>query len=235
MVVSWLQNSINHSLQSSVLFVDDAQEIWLDLQERFSQQNSPRIYQLKKDLAALLQDHDPVSIYYRKLKALWDELSVYDPIPACNCCLMKTLLDRSQRDCVLQFLMGLNDSYTPIRDQIMLMDPLPPVSKVFSLVQQQERHHEMTSHSASPETMAMAVKKPYTPSKFSPKPNHSFKKDRPYCSHCKITGHIFETCFKAGNAEPPLCTNCNLTGHTIEKCYKLNGYPPGHKYHTKQQ
>ncbi|KAF5468454.1 hypothetical protein F2P56_012604 [Juglans regia] len=235
MVVSWLQNSISPSLQSSVLFVDNAREIWLDLQERFSQQNGPRIYQLKKALAALLQEHDSVSIYYGKLKALWDELSVYDPIPICNCGTMKTLLDRYQRDSVVQFLMGLHDSYSPISDQIMLMDPIPPVSKVFSLVQQQERHHQMTSQTPSSETMAMAVKTPCTPSKFSPKPNHSFKKDRPYCSHCKITGHSLETCFKVGNAEPPLCSHCHLTGHTIEKCYKLNGYPPGHKYHNKKQ
>ncbi|XP_040988993.1 uncharacterized protein LOC121236615 [Juglans microcarpa x Juglans regia] len=116
MVVSWIQNSINPSLKSSVIFVDNARDIWVDLQEPFSQQNGPRIFQLKMALAALSQDHDSVSIYYGKLKSLWDELAIYDPIPVCNCGTMKILLDRYQRDSVLQFLMGLHDSYSSIRD-----------------------------------------------------------------------------------------------------------------------
>lgn len=34
-----------------------------------------------------------------------------------------------------------------------------------------------------------------------------------------------------GNVEPPTCTHCHITGHIAEKCYKLHGYPPGHKLH----
>ncbi|KAG7970169.1 hypothetical protein I3843_07G068500, partial [Carya illinoinensis] len=173
MVVSWIQNSITPSLKSSVAFVDDAYEIWLDLHERLSHQN-----------------HDSVSIYYGNLKTLWDEMAIYDPLPTCTCGAMKALLDRSHCD------------------QIMLLDPLPLVSKFFSLVQQQERHHQITSHLQPSET-ALAVKKPYNPSKPSPKNQPNLRKDRPFCTHCKISGH------------------------TIERCYKLNGYPPGHKFHTK--
>ncbi|KAF5467887.1 hypothetical protein F2P56_012097 [Juglans regia] len=141
MVVSWLQNSISSSIKSSVMFVDDAREIWLDLQHRFSQQNGPCIFQLKKNLSSLYQDHDSISIYYGKLKTLWDELSIYNPIPACTCGSTKTLLDRYQRDCVFQFLMGLHESYANVCDQLMLLDPLPPVTKVFSLIHQQEQLH----------------------------------------------------------------------------------------------
>ncbi|XP_040987842.1 uncharacterized protein LOC121235564 [Juglans microcarpa x Juglans regia] len=53
MVVSWIPNSITPSLKSSVAFVDDAYEIWMDLHERLSHQNGPRISQLKKVLASL--------------------------------------------------------------------------------------------------------------------------------------------------------------------------------------
>ncbi|XP_042980230.1 uncharacterized protein LOC122310402 [Carya illinoinensis] len=53
MVVSWIQNSISLPLHSSVAFVDNAHDIWTELQERFSPQNGPRIYELKKTLANL--------------------------------------------------------------------------------------------------------------------------------------------------------------------------------------
>lgn len=62
-----------------------------------------------------------MSIYYSKLTTLEGELSIFEPIPVCNCGIMKTLLDRYQRDCVIQFLMGLHDSYANARDQIMLL------------------------------------------------------------------------------------------------------------------
>ncbi|XP_035551155.1 uncharacterized protein LOC118349715 [Juglans regia] len=233
MVASWLQNSISASIKSSVVFVDDARDIWIDLQDRFSHQNGPRIFRLKHNLANLLQEHDSVSAYYGTLKTLWDELSIYDLIPVCNCGTMSTLLDRYQRDCVFQFLMGLNDIYSNVRDQIILLDPIPPVTRVFSLIQQQERQHQLTHHAPSPDSMALAIKIPFSPQNFSPQTRPHQKRDRPFCTHCKITGHTFDTCFKAGNVESPLCTHCHLSGHVVDKCYKLHSYPPGHIFFNK--
>ncbi|GMH16025.1 hypothetical protein Nepgr_017866 [Nepenthes gracilis] len=66
MVVSWIQNSVSPSIKSSVVFVDDACEIWNELRDRFTQQNGPRIFQLKKLLASLLQEQDSVSTYYER-------------------------------------------------------------------------------------------------------------------------------------------------------------------------
>ena len=82
--------------------------------------------------------------------------------------------------------------------------------------------------------MAFAIRKP---SSFTAKfLSHSrYKKERTYCTHCKITGHTLKICFKADNDEAPICSHCNFTGHTIEKCYKLNGYPPSHKLLTKSR
>lgn len=78
----------------------------------------------------LMQDQDSLSAFYGRLKVLWHELSLYDTIPDCNCGKLKILLDRQQRDCVIQFLMGLHDSYSNARDQVMLLDPIPSV-KIF--------------------------------------------------------------------------------------------------------
>ncbi|KAB5573646.1 hypothetical protein DKX38_000840 [Salix brachista] len=137
---------------------------------------------------------------------------------------MKVLIDRYQQDCVIQFLMGLNESYSNVRDQIMLMDPIPQVSKVFSLVQQQEKQHQMLLNTPAIESMALFAKNASAPFKpFS----------RTYCPHCKIQGHSVEDCFKLGNSKPPICSHCNMSGHLAEKCYKLVGYPPGHKLYNR--
>lgn len=51
----------------------------------------------------------------------------------------KILLDYQKQEHVIQFLMGLNDSYAQIRAQIHMMEPLPLIKKVFLLVVQEER------------------------------------------------------------------------------------------------
>ncbi|XP_024030984.1 uncharacterized protein LOC112094424 [Morus notabilis] len=61
------------------------------------------------------------------------------PIPICHCGGMKAWMDYQQQEYVMQFLMGLNESYAGMRGQILMIDPLPFVSKVFNLVVQEER------------------------------------------------------------------------------------------------
>ncbi|XP_035539419.1 uncharacterized protein LOC118343975 [Juglans regia] len=235
LVVSWLHNSINPAFKSSIALVDDAQQIWNELKDRFTQQNGHRIFHLKKALTGLQQDSDSVNTYFGKLKTLWDELLIYEPMPACTCGQLAVLIDHYQRDCVIQFLMGLNATYNVTRDQIMLMDPLPPINKIFSMIQQQEIQHSMLSSLPSPDSMALAIKQPHFNYKSFSKTSQPPKRDRPYCSYCKISGHLLDNCFKAGNAQPPTCTHCHMTGHIAEKCYKKHGYPPGHKLHDKNK
>ena len=43
----------------------------------------------------------------------------------------------------MQFLMGLNESFSIIKGQILSMDPFPSVTKVFALVVQEEKHKEV--------------------------------------------------------------------------------------------
>ncbi|KAA8521481.1 hypothetical protein F0562_012154 [Nyssa sinensis] len=117
-------------------------------------------------------------------------------------------------------------------DMIMLLDPLPSVGKVFSLIQQQEHQHLMLNNNPSLDSMALAVKKFYPTSKPPNKSGHT-QKPRPYCTHYHLFGHTLENCFKAGNAEPSTCTHCHMSGHVAEKCYKLHGYPLGHELFNK--
>lgn len=80
-----------------------------------------------------------VSSYYTRLKILWDEFKDFQPIPTCNCGGKKAWMNYQDQDCVMQLLMGLNDSYAQTRASILLMDPLPQIGKVFALVTQEER------------------------------------------------------------------------------------------------
>lgn len=56
--------------------------------------------------------------------------------------------------------MGLNDTFSQVRGQILLIDPLPSINKVFSLVLQEERQREISSSigSLNQETATMMTK-----------------------------------------------------------------------------
>ncbi len=136
MVLSWIINSVSKDIAASVIYLNTAKEIWFDLKERFSQKNGPRIYQIQKSISTLSQENLSVSAYYTKLKALWEELNNYRPISACSCGAQTSALEYFQQESIFQFLMGLNDSYAHIRGQILLIDPMPPMNKVFSLLLQ---------------------------------------------------------------------------------------------------
>jgi len=44
--------------------IETAREIWIDLEERFTQGIAPRVYELKHDIALLQQERASISSYY---------------------------------------------------------------------------------------------------------------------------------------------------------------------------
>ena len=53
--------------------------------------------------------------------------------------------------------MGLNETYTTVRGQILLMDPIPPMGKVFSLLIQDEKQRKVGKKNTI-ESFALVVK-----------------------------------------------------------------------------
>ena len=47
LVGSWILNSVSPEIRPSILYAETAAQIWTDLKDRFSQSNTPKIYQLK--------------------------------------------------------------------------------------------------------------------------------------------------------------------------------------------
>ncbi|XP_030924704.1 uncharacterized protein LOC115951685 [Quercus lobata] len=187
--------SISRDLQPSIVYFKIAREVWLELQHRFSQGNGPQIFELRREVFSSQEDLT-INAYYTKFKGLWDELSEYR---TCSC-------GHQAEECVMSFLMGLNDTYTTVRGQILLMDPIPSLSKVFSPLVQDEKQRKV-SKTPTTEASALAVKN-----------NGSFVKGS-----------------NKGKSGRPQCTHCGALGHVADKCYKLHGYPLGYKFKNKGQ
>jgi hypothetical protein len=53
MVLSWIINSVSKEIATNIIYIDNAEAMWRDLKERFSQGNGPHIFQLQKSIAAI--------------------------------------------------------------------------------------------------------------------------------------------------------------------------------------
>ncbi|KAL5578248.1 hypothetical protein UlMin_019947 [Ulmus minor] len=189
--------------------VNNACDMWTNLHERFHQSNGPRIFQLKQQLHALVQGYNDVSSYFTKLKTLWDELSDFRPFPACHCGGMKDLVDYQHQDYVLQFLMGLNDSFSQIRAQILMFEPLPSINKIFSLVIQEERQRSLNSSYVIPLSTAYGVNSNnYNVSKG--------KRDKPVFTYCGYFGHTVDKCYKKHGYPPGFTPKSQSNSHSKE-------------------
>lgn len=98
------------------------------------------ISDLQEEIYLLKQDDDSITSYFTRLKFLIHELHNFHPIPsrayvvACSCTLILTIKGYREGDYVIRFLKGLNKQYSAVRSNIMMMDPLLDLDKVFSIL-----------------------------------------------------------------------------------------------------
>lgn len=71
----------------------------------------PRIFHLHKAIVTHAQGISPFSLFYSKLKDLWDEFDSIVPPSSCKSVKSKDYSDNMSRQILLQLLMGLNESY----------------------------------------------------------------------------------------------------------------------------
>ncbi|XP_068307553.1 uncharacterized protein [Pyrus communis] len=203
MVLLWIVNSVHSDIAGSILYTDTAAGVWNDLKDRFSQGNDSRIYQIRQEIVEHRQGQQSVSAYYTKMKALWDELaSSHDPL-TCTCEGLKQLAEREEKERVMQFLMGLNDSYATVRRLILMMSPLPDTRKVHALVLQQERQVEVAS-----------------------------RRENLSNYHAMQTSRSTTTQGTTSSKKLLKYSYCD-GGHLVDDCFYLNGFPVGHKFHGK--
>ncbi|XP_071906126.1 uncharacterized protein [Coffea arabica] len=64
MLVSWVFNTIEPSLRSTISLVDNIGDLWEDIRQRFSIGNGPRVQQLRSDLTNCKLEGQTIVNYY---------------------------------------------------------------------------------------------------------------------------------------------------------------------------
>jgi len=207
LVQSWLINSVSDSIAQTIVFCDTALEVWLDLKERFSKIGRIRIANLRSSISNLKQGAKIVLDYFTELKSLWEELSSHRPIHnctcvhTCRCAASRVAKTHRNEDQIMEFLTGLNDQFSVVRTQVLLLDPLHSLNKVYSLVVQEESNNaSLTSLSVSEDSSIQVNATDTRRSQGRGKSSSQHKPTR-------------------------YSTFCNRTNHTVDFSYMKHGYP----------
>ena len=231
MVTSWILNSLIKEVSDSVEYVSNSAELWKELEDRYDQTNGAKLYQIQKEINDLTQGVLDITVYYTRMKKLWEELNTLNVKNHCSCvcvCGAKDSIFKAEQDRrLIHFLMGLNEVYTVIRGNILMMNPLPSMGQAFSLLIQEEKQREfkpvgrMSTDSVSLNVKAVDNK------------GHG---GRPFRTNFQGNnyGNYGDTNSSSGgnhyqsnntNRNVMVCDYCKRAGHIKDKCYKFHGYP----------
>lgn len=125
---------MDESIAVRVMFLRSAKDIWLDLEERFGYTSLAQIYALEQKLSDITQGTQSVSEFLTSIKSVWDAIDEAYPLPYCTCnqctChLTKKIFERHQERMVIQFMMKLNDKFSTIRGNMLMMSSLPKATE----------------------------------------------------------------------------------------------------------
>ncbi|XP_071687905.1 uncharacterized protein [Rutidosis leptorrhynchoides] len=147
-----------------------------------------------------------VSDYYTRFKCIWEELDSLSELPRISnvtpevVAFLTTLNKQKEEEHLFQLLNGLDDKFSALRSQMLLMNPLPTVETACAMIQQEESKREMFtsvestalySKVSSDQKCTICVHKYHTPGKCWEKirypPWHYKSKQQ---SKSKVSGHF---------------------------------------------
>jgi len=85
MVISWLLNAVIKDIGQSVLFSPTARDVWLQLERRFGEVDSTKLFRIQTDLCMISQNNLSIGDYFTHIKKLWDDYNCMITIPYCQC------------------------------------------------------------------------------------------------------------------------------------------------------
>ncbi|GKA55205.1 ribonuclease H-like domain-containing protein, partial [Tanacetum coccineum] len=139
-VLSWLLSSISEGLYLSQFYSENAAEVWKELKDTYDKLDGSILFNLMQKINNFKQNGLPVSEYYHKLDSLWREFDILTKLTPCSCDAKTELGKHQQLMKLMQFLMGLDDVYQPIRSSLLTQTELPEIKDAFIIVCREESH-----------------------------------------------------------------------------------------------
>nr|GEW29115.1 hypothetical protein [Tanacetum cinerariifolium] len=182
---------------------------------------------LTKILNSLSPDMFVGAIYAKTDFEMWNDLKeTYDKVdgsdvkqfdamislPPCTCEDAKHFEKHNHLIKLMQFLMGLDESYLAIRSNILTRKTLPLIKEAFAIISGEE---------------SLLLGPLNLPTVFAAKTFNNKRRPNNDSNYSRGPGSNSNSNNRGPN--PNLkCTNCNKIGHTVDRCFELICYPTGY-------
>ncbi|KAJ0479698.1 putative transcription factor interactor and regulator CCHC(Zn) family [Helianthus annuus] len=197
-VLTWILNSVSDELYVGQVYSKLASEVWDDLKETYNKIDGSVVFGLFQKINSVSQNGASVSEYYHKINTMWKQFDAMLQLPSCTCQASTKFNEFNHLIKLMQFLMGLDGVYQPVRTNFLTRDPLPTVKTAFSIISREESHRDSNSSSKVP-NVGFAAK------------TNQFNENKKR--------------FTKGSNPNLKCTHCNKIGHVVDKCFELHGCP----------
>jgi len=157
------------------------------------------------------------------MKDYWDEIDALVPTTGCSCEASRPSIELLRNQCLLQFLMGLNESFSHVRSDILLKTPVLTINQAYALVIQEESQRGLGVADGSRDSMTMMVGRHQNQrSNTTPPTSHQYQMNQ-YPNYNQNQNYKSRR-----PLAPPgsVCDHCGYKGHLRTNCYRLVGYPP---------
>lgn len=206
-----------------MIYASDTHKVWEDLKERFNKVNTSRACYLHKEIVALTQGISSASVYFSRLRELWDEYKTLAPPPSCGCPESVKHDEHYQLQKTYKFLTRLNDFYENARDQILMTRPLPNKNQAYAMIVNVESQRRSGSGGVN---ASIGFDGNDATTLLSNRGNNNSN------NSCGNINYKAKTTYSSGKSTFQ-CDYCKFKGHTRDNCYKLHGYPADFKYMRK--
>ncbi|GJU25939.1 ribonuclease H-like domain-containing protein [Tanacetum coccineum] len=177
------------------------------------------MFGLHHQISTLKQNGSSIADYYHKLNALWKQYDAMIELPKCVCNAFEGFKKHNQLLKLMQFLLGLDDSYMQIRSSILSREVLPDVRSAYATIFSKE------SHRVAAGSIVGSSQKNHASAFVSNVPNrNNFQRSNQNTSIGSSRPNNMNN-NKQGRSSGLVCENCGFNGHSINRCFKIIGYP----------
>ncbi|GJZ13898.1 ribonuclease H-like domain-containing protein, partial [Tanacetum coccineum] len=226
MGLTWIMNVVSQDVYIGLVYSENTVVVWKELRETYNKVDSSVVYNLLQKINFVKHGGSSVADYYHRLNSLWREFDALTKLPKCicevkcSCDASKELGLHQQLMKLMQFLMGLDDCYQPVRSFILTRDPLPEVKDAYNVISREESHRGVPASFGGTES----------------KPNATSFVAKTFNNNKKQFNNYSNNFTKGSSSNVNRGPNPNLNfkhygkiGHTIDRCFEIIGFPQGFK------
>ncbi|KAD3336337.1 hypothetical protein E3N88_31856 [Mikania micrantha] len=222
-VFSWLIQNIEPVLACNLTEFPTAKSLWDALVVTYSSgRDKLQTFNLHVKANEIKQNDSSLEDLWIKLQGIWGEIDRNDPNPMkCPEDIQTYLKIRSEQK-LFQFLNALDRKYDPVKREILRWEPLPSAEAAYAAVRKEAAHQNILGATLS-DTQGIGTGLVATETEglgLVTKGNRRFDSRKTGPATKEDKAHL-------------KCTHCGMTKHTKEQCFKIVGYPEwwsdGHK------